>query len=167
VKYLGIICLVLVVAFGAMGVGYANYQQDLTVTGRIQTGSWNMANYAVIDVTGAPDCTVESIAERTFTIKYHSKDNNRHEYSGSVICPISNNGTIPFIIDNVQITIFGPDRDPSSTNLQVIPTGALVQDNHIKVDAGSTYPSGLVISGDPYKGDYYVTVTFTTKLFNQ
>jgi hypothetical protein len=167
VKYLGIICLVLVLAMGVIGVGYSRYTQDLTVNATVTFGDWNAADFSSIDVSGASDCTLVSQAEKTFTIKYLSKDNNRHPYTGAIVCQVTNSGTIPVIIDTVQVTVTGPDRDPLSTNLKASSGGALLESDHIRVDAGQTIDAGVSISGNPYKGDYLITVSFTTKVFTE
>ncbi len=170
-KYLGILLLAMLAASGATGVSYANWQQDIVVAGTVETGDWTSADYAAIDATAAPDCTLDSQSIRSVTFKIHFKDNSRHSYSGYIVCPVVNNGTIPVVVDTVQvskmqITESGPDRDPSAADLSVTPTGALVEADHALIDAGRSVLAGVSLSGNPHKGDYYVTVSFATALFN-
>jgi hypothetical protein len=165
VKYLGIICLVLIIALGAIGVSYASYQQDLVVEGDVRTGTWDLADYSSVDLSGAPNCTIESQSAREITFKVHFKCNNRKPYEGSIVFPIVNDGTIPVQIDSVNITVIGPDkRDPLAEDLIVAASGALDESNHMFIDSGSQEMAELTLSGNPDKEDYFVTVSFTTKI---
>jgi hypothetical protein len=167
IKFISLLLLALLAALGTMGVGYGSWQQGMGVTGSVQPGTWNSADFASIEISGAPDCTIESISEKSVTFKIHFKDNSRHDYSGSIVCPIINGGTVPVLIDTVQITKIGPDkRDPSAGNLTVTATGALVESNHQFLGSHRLEQAGLMLSGNPYKGDYLITVSFTTVPFN-
>lgn len=165
-KYLGVFCLIGMVAFGLLGISYSSFQQNSGVAGGITTGIWDSVNYASIDVSAAPNCTLISQDARTFTLKIHFSD-SLNGYSGSVSCPIANTGTIPVIVDTVQITKTGPSGDPSGTDLYVGSTGVLVTPNNTLVKVNRLELAGLILSGNPCAGDYYVKVAFTTKLFNR
>lgn len=39
-KKLGVVCLVLIMSMGAMGVGYASWSQTLDIGGTVETGTW-------------------------------------------------------------------------------------------------------------------------------
>jgi predicted ribosomally synthesized peptide with SipW-like signal peptide len=77
VKYLGAMLLVLLATLGTLGVSYASWQQDMVVTGNVETGTWNAADYSSVDLAGAPNCTVESQSSREITFRVNFKCNNR------------------------------------------------------------------------------------------
>jgi hypothetical protein len=166
-KYIGVVCLVILMVFGMLGVAYSEYDQRMAVGGNFSTGIWNAVDYTDVNVAGAPDCTVHSLSTRTFTIKVHFKDNSRHDYNGSIVCPLLNDGTVSEVIDSILITKTGPERDPSASNLIVTPTGALAGLDNAPIGSKCLEPAGLTLSGNPSKDDYYVTVTFTTRIFTK
>jgi hypothetical protein len=167
-KYLGAILLVLIATLGIMGVSYASWQKDMVIAGSVETGSWNSAEYTSVDLSGAPNCSIESQSAREITFRVHFKNNNRKPYEGSITFPIANDGTIPVQIDTVQITKVGPDkRDPSADDLIVTAWGALDESSHIFIGSQCLETAGLTLSGNPDKDDYFVTVSFTTKVFNR
>jgi hypothetical protein len=167
-KYLGAILLVLIATLGITGVSYASWQKDMVISGSIETGNWNAADYSSVDLSGAPNCTIESQSAREITFKVHFKNNNRKPYEASIVLTIANDGTIPVQIDTVQITKVGPDkRDPSADDLIVSASGALDESSHVLIGSQCLETAGLTLSGNPDKDDYFVTVSFTTKVFNQ
>jgi hypothetical protein len=135
-KKLGIICLTLVVALGLMGVGYAQWQQTLTVTGSVSTGTFDtqFQNVSFVrDTNNVANGNVASVLAHSFTV------NVTDLYPGceeSARFDVANTGSVPAKVNVFKIT-FTP-AGGSSTDYAPLPvslnlSNPLNSTNDIKV----------------------------------
>lgn len=136
-KKIGIISLALVLALGALGVGFAAWSQNLIVSGNITAGSFDpqLTSVSVSDNDGAAvnggTIEVATDPEQTSTSFTVNLDNVYPGYVGTVNFTVDNSGTsIPTSItpsfttalstlaDYATIT-FTPSSDGTITNLDL------------------------------------------------
>lgn len=93
-KKIGLVCLVVVIALGAMGFGYATWTQALNVTGTLAAGTFD------VQFTGTPGTTTAP-SEGSFLASATDAHNatinisNAYPgYSGTATFPLKNTGSI-------------------------------------------------------------------------
>jgi len=71
-KKIGIICLALVMALGAMGLGYALWSEVLTISGTVQTGDigaeWSVEAYGDNETKDVSSCVATGNGSDTLTV---------------------------------------------------------------------------------------------------
>ena len=116
-KKIGLICLALVLALGALGVGFAMWDKTLYIDGTVNTGEVN-AIFTTASCTEDPEvegkdvgsCTLTGIGEQTLTITI---DNGYPCYGCTVDFTVDNIGTIPVKVQS--LTIVNPPPEISFT----------------------------------------------------
>ena len=160
-KKIGLLCLALVLALGALGVGFAAWSETLIINGTVNTGTvdakftkavsndagtqldpdvqgtWALDGAGDLVWTGTrydkdvASTSVSGEGTKTLTITI---DNAYPCYWGSVGFTIDNMGTIPLKVDTVVIEKTGPAGDPDANGLTVVPTGALIDTLHTLIE---------------------------------
>ena len=108
-KRIGLICLALVLALGAMGVGLAQWTETLTISGVVCTGELDVdyTNVNCSDNEGAEDvatCSVTVSGADDSEVLTITIDNGYPCYTCTVDFDVINAGTIPVNLGGVQLT---------------------------------------------------------------
>jgi hypothetical protein len=102
-KKLGLICLILIIALGAVGVGYAAFNQPLNNTNSLNTGyyaiSWGTVTGST--TTGTGTVTVGTITSSNFQLTIGGA---LPAFTGTVSYTINNTGSIPAKVISILLT---------------------------------------------------------------
>jgi predicted ribosomally synthesized peptide with SipW-like signal peptide len=160
-KKLGLICLVLCVALASLSVAYASWSQNLTVNGKVSTGTFDVQFQQAVsnDGTRLSDPTVQgswswtggTLAATNWT-GARATDKASTTVSGagsgtltitissayvgywsSVGCTLKNTGSIPIKVDTVTYTVT-PPAGRSASDVSVYFSDALVAASHTQID---------------------------------
>lgn len=135
-KKVGLIVLVVVLALGALGVGYAVWSQDLTITAQVNTGSFDTK---LVDVSATGDANeVATVAVDTSDTSGHTIivtiTNGYPGFSTAVSFSINDPGAVPAEVTGIDI--------PTGTNATVTNTGT--------IDTGTTIAASGTTSGGQF-----------------
>jgi hypothetical protein len=107
-KKLGLICLVLVIAIGSIGLAYAMWSQNFNFTGTVNTGTYlvgiDTSTLSTTGSSGLTTCTISSTpvpSSSAFTVNI---SNAYPGWSGNVIYTIKNTGTIPAKVTGITLS---------------------------------------------------------------
>jgi hypothetical protein len=157
-KKIGLLCLALVLALGALGVGYASWVDTIFITGTVETGTVSLgfskilcsevAEFEEKDV-GSIDCYLTG--DIKCQIDYAGVPRNAYEkaefvltnaypcYETAVVVDVANCGTIPVKITSLVITMVQVDPDNPETVLETLTwVGTTGQSGYFNNAAGET-----------------------------
>jgi hypothetical protein len=101
-KKLGLICLVTVIIFGSLGAGYSAWSQDLSFSGSVSTGTFDVA-FDSVTAPGAINGATFS-TEKINNYTYNISLNNLYPSLDAVFTfVLKNTGTIPAKITDIKI----------------------------------------------------------------
>jgi hypothetical protein len=109
-KKLGMICLLLIIAIGSLGVVYAGWNKVLAVNSTIHTGNWHNVQFQSA-TTSSASCTVDSSPtssmwpSRTIIINGTGPSDNITAFNATIFYTIVNNSSISTKIDTVTVSI--------------------------------------------------------------
>lgn len=94
----------LVLALGAVGVGYAAWTESITVHGVVTTGtlSWKFSDFGVNDAGGATITPSYSNGNKDLTV---TVTNTYPGWTGTVTVRELNDGTLPLKFDSFQVVV--------------------------------------------------------------
>lgn len=154
-KKIGIICLIIMVALGAIGVGYSAWSQNLVATGNVNTGSYSV-NFSSPTPSPTPTTatawvTLDSNTATTFTFTIH---NGYPGFTGQVTYSINNTGSVPAIINSIALTGTGATitgtgpwnvQLPSGTTTDVVVTNSGINVNDTLAATSGTEAGTLTV----------------------
>ena len=127
-KKIGLLCLALVLALGALGVGYASWTDTIFVTGTVNTGTVSLGFSKILEsevdefedkevgsisgqLTGAVLCQIDYAGvPRDVREKAEFTMLNAYPcYETAVVVDVASCGTVPVIIDGLTITMVRVD----------------------------------------------------------
>lgn len=149
-KKVGFIVMILVLALGALGVGYAYWSDVLTINGNVATGSFNNNLVAVSasdsdgsGVGSVGTCTAVANGDKAVTVTI---GNGYPTFVGTVNLRIDNTGSIPSRIKNLTY--------PALVDLD----GDSVNDISVSLSPASIAEGTTVSAGGSKSGTLTVTV---------
>jgi hypothetical protein len=156
-KKTGLLILVVVLALGAIGVGYAAWSQNLTVKGDVSTGTYgvkfdnevaseNDPLALATSTTGVAVSTADN-PDDTLTITI---DNGYPSYAGTATFDIVNTGSVPVKIKAITLTDITGVATISKTLFavgDVIAVGDQIDDATVTVTINSDADQD--VTGDP------------------
>lgn len=150
-RQLGIICIVVVLALGCLGAGYAQWSDNLTVTSNVQAGTFDV----VFDSFSLPTddlgmtFSAEAVSPHEYTLTLNGLNPG---YNADIVYVLRNNGTIPAKVTAVKIndTIY-TEGDYVSLDFNTPANGA-----DIIVSLGGIFANTLVPLGSNPEGHIYV-----------
>lgn len=98
-KKIGLIGLIMILALGAMGIGYAAWQQTLVINGTVETGNYDIIFNHAENVPAQDDPGVATVTVSPIAGDGHSFDidisNAYPGYTAQIDFGIINEGTVP------------------------------------------------------------------------
>jgi predicted ribosomally synthesized peptide with SipW-like signal peptide len=157
-KKLGLICLVLVIAIGSIGIAYAKWSQNLTINGSVATGTYDTQFINVAgnraSGTGSISTSVDG-AKHSITVILGATAALSPGCIETVTFNILNNGTIPAKIAAINVGTVDPPTLVLPQDLDIGGTSARdITVSFSGVTAGTTINAGAT-SGQ-------CTLSFTT-----
>jgi len=157
-KKIGLICLALVLALGALGVGFAMWDKTLYIDGTVNTGEVN-AIFTTASCTEDPEvegkdvgsCSLTGIGEQTLNI---TVTNGYPCYGVTVNFTIDNVGTIPVKIQSFKVT----NPDPTAVTVTWVSPAIGTQ-----IEPQGDVPGSIYIHVEQ-EADELATYTFSAKI---
>jgi hypothetical protein len=183
-KKIGFLALALVLALGALGVGYAMWQDSVTIHGEVNTGTLilGVADTGTNDPnngTADPQCGVGDNQEEKDVAYFESVNgatkcmiddtqyyaditetfNHVYPYYGpTVTCEIANCGTVPLKITGMTLTSFGgTDLTPWMSFSWTITD----EDGNVSSDSGDWWAFVAALGTPQIRGGGHITVEKT------
>jgi predicted ribosomally synthesized peptide with SipW-like signal peptide len=104
-KKTGLLVLALVLALGALGIGYAAWSQTLTVNGNVSTGTYivkvSAPSASPTDNTKTAWLSTANAGDASFDVTVH---NGYPGFTGTVSFDITSTGTVPAKLTDVRLT---------------------------------------------------------------
>ena len=133
---IGTICLVLLVALGLMGVGYAAWSEVLNINATVEIGTWGGS---LSDPSPTSGTIVLSTSPNVLTVTITSAEANT-TYTGSF--NVNNTGTVPIKIDSITpADVPEGVTDSVSVATQIEP--GIPEVGTITVTTGASPPAGV------------------------
>jgi predicted ribosomally synthesized peptide with SipW-like signal peptide len=125
-KKAGIFILIGVLALGAIGIGYAAWSQNLTISGSVKTGNYDVYLQDIV-TPAAPNSTVKvtntidgtAAKSHTITVKV---ENAYPNFTDNVTFKVNNNSSVPI---SITPTISTFDISDYSVTLTGFPTSSM------------------------------------------
>jgi hypothetical protein len=144
-KKLGLICLVLCVALASLGIAYAKWSQNLTVHGKVSTGTFDVVFDSFTAPSGSNGATFS--ATRTDSHNYTITCNNLYPgLDGIFTFVLRNTGTIPAKIADIKIdgaSVLSKNKDLGSPGDGKTDITITVQD----ISTSTTIGVGSTVTG--------------------
>jgi hypothetical protein len=161
-KKVTLIALALVLCLGAIGIGYAKWFDELTISGIVETGTLDAELSAHGSMDSEPaekdvsyiHCWVDEFNPKLLHVEVvnaYPSINYWQEFD------IYNSGTIPFIVDNVT---YNRGNLPADTDLRILGTGAV--GDQIHPGEAYWYDLWVHLNNDAGEGNTY---WFTIEIF--
>ena len=124
-KKIGLIVLALVVALGALGAGYAAWSQDLTISGNVSTGTFDVV-FQNLSTSETDSLEQGTITADNLAADSHSFDvtvsNGYPGYIGVANFEVKNPGSIPVKVKSISVT------DVNDTDYSAVINGIVAGD---------------------------------------
>jgi hypothetical protein len=153
-KKLGLICLVILIAIGSVGIVYAKWSQNLALNGTVATGTFDVIfnSFAAPSGQNGSTFSATSVDSHTYTL---GCTNLYPGLDGTFIFVLKANGTVPAKITHIYIKQGGVTEatDPSGavplkldadTNNDISITVSGIS-NTTTIDAGATVSGSILL----------------------
>ena len=167
-KKTGLLVLSLVLALGALGIGYAAWSQTLTVTGNVNTGSYIVTmtspTPSPTDVSKTAWVTVDAHNNYSCTLSVH---NGYPGFVGTATFDIENTGSVPAKLTTVKLTEADGTTlvDPWNGGVRSFHLTTPSTANDVSVEYASSPSLPTIGTGNLTKDQAY-GITVTVKVLN-